>query len=150
MQEEHSGKQPGIFLVDDDERIRRSLEFYFRRKKVPFFSFASAEEALEYFRNNRPELLLIDYRLPGLNGLELVRELNGFYPGCMKILITGYGNLDIAEEAMRLGVHDLIQKPFNTATIQSAVKALKGRAQQGLQGFWVDGKKVEESQEWGN
>ncbi len=101
---------------------------------------------MAYFRTTRPELLLTDYRLPGLNGLELVRELNGIYPGCMKILITGHGNLDIAAEAMRLGVHDLIQKPFNAETIQSAVKTLKERARQDLRGFWVDGKKVEESQ----
>jgi signal transduction histidine kinase len=138
---------PRIFLVDDDECIRRSLGFYFRRKKVPFFSFATAEEALEQVREQRAELIITDYNLPGLNGLELIQELNAIDPGFMKILITAYGNMDIAVEAMRLGVHDMIRKPFNTETIESAINALTQKVRQGSGGIYVDGRRLEESRE---
>jgi signal transduction histidine kinase len=134
-----------IFLVDDDESIRRSLEFCFRRRKVPFFSFGTAEEALRQIRERKASLIITDYSLPGLNGLQFVRELNGLDPGLLKILITAYGNLDIAIEAMRLGVHDFIQKPFNTETIESSIHALIERAKHGSSGVFVNGRSLAES-----
>ncbi len=135
-----------IILVDDDESIRRSLEFCFRRKKIPFRSFETAEEALKHIRNlEAASIVISDYRLPGLNGLQLFEELNGIDPSLWKILITAHGNLDVAVEAMRLGVHDFIQKPFNSRTIEMAIHALIKRMKHDSNGIFVDGRSLNES-----
>lgn len=113
-----------IVLVDDDESIRHSLTFYFRKKNVALFSFATAEEALQHMQKNHSDLVITDYRLPGMNGLQLLNVLNLLHCEVGKILITGYGNSDVAVDAMELGVHDFIQKPFSARTIAAAVQKL--------------------------
>lgn len=118
-----------IILVDDDDSIRSGLSYSFGKKKVPLVTFATAEHALDYLGNHEADLIITDFSLPGLNGLQFIRELNSLKPDIGKILITAYASLDMAVEAIKLGVHDFIQKPLKTETIESAIEAVMTRLQ---------------------
>jgi two-component system, NtrC family, C4-dicarboxylate transport response regulator DctD len=119
-----------IILVDDDDSIRSGLSFAFSKKRVPMEAFATAELALDYLDKHDADLVITDFSLPGLNGLEFIRTLNGLQPDLGKILITGHATLDMAVEAIKLGVHVFIEKPLRTNTIESAIE----RAMTGFQG----------------
>lgn len=139
----HLMQELKMLLIDDDDSIRTSLNFYFGKKGVSFKSFATAELALDYLGESDADLVITDYLLPGLNGLEFIRRLNGFKPNIMKILITAYGNLDIAMEAVELGIYDFIRKPFNTKTIETAILALMKRDAGETNRFFLDGRRME-------
>jgi DNA-binding response OmpR family regulator len=136
-----------IILVDDDESIRHSLEFYFRRKGVSLVSFGTAEEALQRVQEHEAGLVITDYRLPGLNGLQFVQELNGIDPQLLKILITAYGTLDVVTQAMRLGIHDFIQKPFNAEAMESAICTLIQRRKDGSDGVFLNGCRLDQTED---
>jgi DNA-binding NtrC family response regulator len=118
-----------IVLVDDDDSIRSGLSFVFGKKRVPLEAFATAEQALDYLGDHEADLVITDFSLPGLNGLELFKALNSLKPGMGKILITAYASLDMAVQAIKLGVHDFVQKPFKTHTVESAIESVMTRIQ---------------------
>ncbi len=131
-----------MLLVDDDDSIRTSLGFYFRKKKIPCVPFASAEQALDYLSSHEADLVITDYSLPGLNGLEFIAELQRIQPDIGKILITAYGNFDIAVQGIKLGVHGFIQKPFNTKAVESAIETVMRRLKRETHGLYVNGRRV--------
>ncbi|MEN6438478.1 MAG: response regulator [Syntrophobacter sp.] len=116
-----------LVLVDDDDSIRAALNYHFRKKKVAMISFGSGEEALDHLRQFHADIVITDYYLPGINGMQFIRELNNIRPGVIKILMTAYGTLDIAVEAIRAGVHDFIRKPFNTETLELTILSVMRR-----------------------
>ncbi len=116
-------------LVDDDESIRSGLTFYFGKKKMPLETFVSAEHALDYLGRQDADIVIVDFCLPGIDGLQFIRELNSLKPDVGKILVTAYASLDMAVEAIKLGVHDFIQKPFQTGTIELAIEAVLRKLQ---------------------
>ena len=81
----------------------------------------TAEEALEELKHQTYDIIITDYRLPGINGLEFLKHLRSKNIGTMNILITAYGDDDVISEARRLGVQDIINKPFNSEDIETSL-----------------------------
>jgi len=104
--------QPIVFVVDDDESVRESLQYLLRSVGLECQAFASAAEFLGIYDRAQPGCLVLDVRMPGLSGPELQRLLNLRGAIIPVIFITGHGDISMAVDAMQQGASDFLQKPF--------------------------------------
>lgn len=104
-------------LIDDNEFIRNSMEIAFRQKGYPLRTAATAEEGLEKIAVENFDIVISDYRLPGINGLTFLRHAGGSRPDMIKILISAGGDHATVAAAYAIGVHDYLQKPFTLNTL---------------------------------
>ena len=123
-------KSMEILLVDDDEWIRDSLSLFFESEGCHLTALETAEEGMEAIKKQAYDILVTDYRLPGMDGLEFLRHIQDTQPHIMTVLITAYKSEDVVSEAVKLGIQDFIEKPFTTKTIEeSLTRLLKKREQ---------------------
>jgi DNA-binding NtrC family response regulator len=111
-----------IFIVDDEAVIRDLLSRYLRAGGYEVHAAADAQEGLALFKQVRPHLMLLDIRMPGMDGLEVLRRVREADKTVAVVMITGNMDLPVAQEAMRLGACDYITKPFDMAYLNSVVK----------------------------
>jgi two-component system response regulator FixJ len=124
-----SGK-PVIHVIDDDEAVRDSLSFLLESADFSVKAYDSAVAFLESVPDVAPGCVITDVRMPEMSGLELVRRLKELGVNLPVIVITGHGDVPLAVEAMKAGVVDFIEKPFNDEAILAALKiALSGEAE---------------------
>jgi FixJ family two-component response regulator len=117
---------PIVFIVDDDVSVRESLELLVRNEKWKPETFASAQEFLNHPRTLVPSCLVLDLSLPGLNGLDLQKQLVAERIEMPIIFITGYGDVPKSVQAMKAGALEFLTKPFdNNALISAIRKALE-------------------------
>jgi len=117
-------KNMKILLIDDDKWIRDSLTLFFEAEGCDIMAVETAEEAMGALKNQDYEIMIGDYRLPGMDGLEFFKRVQESHPHAMKILITAYGNVDVVSEAMKIGIHDFIEKPFTSEMIEESLSGL--------------------------
>lgn len=117
-----STAKPTILIADDDDSLRRVLEFQLREEAYEVLAAANGLEALELFTQHEVACLITDLRMPGLSGLELVRRVSAIARETPAIVITAYGDVETAVEAMRVGAFDYITKPFNRDQILMTVE----------------------------
>ncbi|AQR74856.1 response regulator FixJ [Sphingomonas sp. LM7] len=115
--------EPVVFVIDDDEGARHSLEFLIDVAGLRVRSFASADAFLEARLPLDHACVITDVRMPGMNGVELVTELKRRGASVPVIVITGHADVPLAIQAMRAGVADFIEKPFDDDTILAAIRA---------------------------
>ncbi len=114
-----------VILVEDDPKIRANLLFQLRDEGFAPRAFENAEAALcelEPANKPLPELLLIDVRLPGISGVELVRKLVAADRLPPTVIISGEASISETVEALKLGVHDLIEKPFSKQRLMRSIR----------------------------
>ena len=117
---------PSVFIVDDDVSVRESLELLVRSENWTPQTFASAQEFLDHSRTPVPSCLVLDLSLPGLNGLELQKQLAAQNIDMPIIFITGYGDVPKSVQAMKAGALEFLTKPLdNDALIGAIRKALE-------------------------
>lgn len=111
-----------VYIIDDDEGIRRSLTFLLRTAGIASRAYENALAFLADADDLAPGCIVTDVRMPGMDGLELVRRLkeNNFrHPA---IVMTGHGDIPLAVEAMKAGAVDFIEKPFKDEVLLGAVR----------------------------
>ncbi len=113
-----------ILLVDDDELIRDSLSLAFTNRGCHLLAHESAEDALQTLRKEQFDIIISDFKLPGIDGLKFFKSAIIDSPDSINILITAYREKGIVSEAFRSGVHDFIEKPFSPRKLISAVHHL--------------------------
>jgi DNA-binding NtrC family response regulator len=109
-----------ILVVDDEVGPRESLRMILK----PLYEVHTAsggEEALRFIQNKDIDVVTLDLKMPGLSGIEILKEIKKLKPDMEVIVITGYGTLNNAQEAIRFGAGDFISKPFNVPDIISIV-----------------------------
>jgi len=114
-------KNMKILLVDDDEWIRDSMSFFFEAEGCNLLTFETAEEAIEAVKQQSYDIVISDYKLPGMDGLEFLRRVKEKQPNAFEILITAYANREICEEAKMVGVRDIIPKPFTSEDVETSL-----------------------------
>lgn len=102
-----------ILVVDDEHLIRWSLEQNLKKQGYEICTAGTGEDALRLTREEQPDLVLLDYHLPGINGLEVLRRIKELDEEIQVIMVTAQGGLETAVNAMRNGAYDYINKPFN-------------------------------------
>ena len=112
-----SEASPSILLVDDDAVFVERLARAFRDRGYDVRTARDCDAAVLLARDESPELSVIDLRMPGRSGLELVRELTAIDPATKVVVLTGYGSIATAVEAIRLGAWDYLPKPADVDDI---------------------------------
>ena len=112
-----------IALVDDDAAVLDSLRLYFLRQEIDTAVFSEAGVFLGAVREGaRFDCVVSDVRMPGLDGLDLVRRLKADNISAPIILITGHGDIDMAVAAIKIGAFDFIEKPFDEARLLTSIR----------------------------
>ncbi|MFO1015909.1 MAG: response regulator FixJ [Caulobacteraceae bacterium] len=126
--------EPTIHLIDDDEAVRVSLAFILEMNDFKSKVYASAQEFLDVADGLTDGCVVTDVRMPEMSGLELVRRLKERGSRLPVIVMTGHGDVPLAVEAMRAGVIDFIEKPFEDHVLLGAIRrALDARAEEDVQ-----------------
>lgn len=110
-----------IMVVDDELSVRSSLEDILRLEGYDVQAVESGEAALSLLRNDHFDIILLDLKMPGIDGIEVLHVINRLSPNTGVILLTGHGSLESAIEALRLGADDYILKPASSGEILSSV-----------------------------
>ena len=111
-----------LLLVDDDEVFLRPLHRTLEVAGYEVLPVQSGEEALETLKREDVDVVLTDRRLPGLDGVTLVRQLKADHPDLAVVVMTAYGTIESAVEAMRLGAEDYLVKPFEVAEMLLVIR----------------------------
>ncbi len=118
-----------ILIVDDEKAVRESLEELLILEDYQVESAASGEKALEILGEKDIDLLLLDIKMPGVDGVEVMKQTKKYHPETKVIVITGHGSLESAIEAIRSGAEDYLLKPYDTGDILASIgKALSEKA----------------------
>jgi CheY-like chemotaxis protein len=120
-------KHMRILLVDDDEFVRDSLSLMFESRGCSLCVVETAEEAMTVLAGQAYDLVITDYKLPGMDGMEFCRWIRKNNPCCMKILITAYGSRAARNEAIGAGIDEFIEKPITSKAIETSLERLFNR-----------------------
>ena len=123
-----------VHLVDDDEAIRRSAGFMLKTSGFQVRTYASGLELLKDARELAPGCILLDVRMPEMDGLQVQAALKERGIGFPVIVMTGHGDVGVAVQAMKAGAVDFIEKPFEKAVMLSAIEEGFARIEQAGRG----------------
>jgi DNA-binding response OmpR family regulator len=127
-----------ILVVDDEKNIRLTLSQALETLGMPVQTAGDGEEALQKLQDSDFSLVLLDLKLPGMDGLEVLRRIRESRPKTRVIMITAHGTIAYAVEAMKLGAVDFLRKPFSPSEIRRLVSQVLERQDQegeGLPGY---------------
>jgi len=116
-----------LLIIDDEPQIRRILPKLIAKFDCEVNSAESAEQGLNLIDQQNFDLILLDLRLPGRSGLEIIKEIKQKNPSTCLVVITAYGSVEVAIQAMKLGADDFLQKPFDTEQIRMIVRQVLER-----------------------
>lgn len=117
-------KNMNILLVDDDEWIRDSLSIYFESEDCRISAHETAERALAELDHREFDVIITDYKLPGMDGITFLEKVKKSHPNAFKIMITAYASEVDVRRAKQAGAQDLIPKPFTSKTIEACLTRL--------------------------
>jgi DNA-binding NtrC family response regulator len=113
-----------ILLIDDDEWIRDSLCLLFEAEGCELLALETAEEGLKALHHQKYDIIISDYKLPGMDGLEFLKQVQISHPNAVRIMITAYINESLVSEGKKIGVQDFIAKPFTSEILQASLARL--------------------------
>lgn len=117
-----SARRPVLLLVDDEAAILAAIRRSLRREPLEILTAGNAGDALRTLDRQRVDVVLTDHQMPGMTGLELLREVAARWPETRRLLITGWpGDLD-ERELERLGVRALIVKPWDAEELRAEIR----------------------------
>ncbi len=117
-----------ILIVDDEEGIRESLSGIFEDEGYDVLTAGSGEEALKLLKEQSPDLILLDIWLPGIDGIQTLKEIKDIKADLPVIMISGHGNIELAVKATRSGAYDFLEKPLSLERVLlAATRALEKR-----------------------
>ena len=114
-----------VLLVDDDPNIRDSMRLFFEAEGCQYTSVESAERALEDLASESYDLIISDYKLPGMDGLEFLGRVRESHPKAAKIFITAYGGPGLFSQAEQLGVSGCIEKPLTPEKVETCLARIR-------------------------
>jgi two-component system response regulator RegA len=122
--------RPGIVVLDDDQAFRKRLCRAFRDRGCEAHEASTKEECLHLATSVSPDLVLLDLKMPNLSGLDLIQDIKKVDPTITVIMLTGYGSIPTAMQALKLGADHYLAKPADAEQILEAYVALSTDATQ--------------------
>ncbi len=110
-----------VLVCDDEEGVRESLKLILGEDYSLSFA-VNGEEAVEHVKRHDPDLVIMDIKMPKMNGLEALSQIKKLKPQVRVMMITGYESDDVAAQAMRLGADDYLTKPFDRETVRAKMQ----------------------------
>ena len=117
-------KDKSVLIVDDEKSIRLTLAMALEKLEVPVDQAENGKEALSMLAEKPYSLMLLDLRMPGIDGMEVLRRVSEVRPEVKVVIISAYGTVETAVEAMKLGAVDFLEKPFNAEDVRQLVATL--------------------------
>lgn len=102
-----------VLLVDDEEEFLETLVKRLTKRKLKVSGVTSGEKALQVLGNDKFDVVVLDVKMPGMDGLETLREIKKQYPLVEVIMLTGHANMEVAIQGMELGAFDYLMKPMD-------------------------------------
>jgi two-component system response regulator RegA len=124
---------PSILLVDDDEVLRERLATAIRARGYEVRTAGNADEAMREITRESPEMAVLDLRMPGGSGIEILRELKRQDPSTRVLMLTGYGSISTAVEAVREGAVGYLPKPADADEILAALSGTNTAKEKGIE-----------------
>jgi DNA-binding NtrC family response regulator len=116
-------KELKVLLVDDEEEFVKALAERLQIRELDSDTVLDGEQALSFVKDKQePDVMVLDLRMPGIDGMEVLRQIKKAYPEIEVIVLTGHGTEKDEEEARRLGAYDYLEKPVNIDTLATKVK----------------------------
>ncbi len=122
--------RPQVLIVEDEHRLRDLLLDVIPSMGCTATAAKSAEEALRIIQSDPPDVIVLDLQLPGMGGMELFSRVRQQWPDTQMIIVTGFGDLESARQAIRLDVVDFVTKPFHLTDIELALNKARKRMSQ--------------------
>jgi len=120
-------KGRSVLIVDDEKNILLTLSQSLEVLQLETDTATNGEEALAKLKEKEFGLILLDIRMPGMDGMEVLRQVREIRPDIRIIMISAYGTIEVAVEAMKLGAVDFIQKPFSPEEVRALVSRVLDR-----------------------
>jgi two-component system response regulator AtoC len=117
-----------VLIVDDEAVLAKNMAVYLQRQGFDVQCAGSAEEGLERLASFRPDAVVLDFNLPGIDGLQMLARLRALEPGLAVIMITGHGSVELAVDAMKAGALDFLTKPVPLARLRLLLERAAGAA----------------------
>ncbi len=118
-----------IMVIDDEKIVGEMAKISLEAEGYEVEAFLDAAPALERLRQQRFDVVVTDYKMKGIDGMEVLRTVRSLYPDTQVIMITAFANLDAAIEALRREVHDFFPKPVKIKELKASIRrALQKRA----------------------
>jgi DNA-binding response OmpR family regulator len=111
-----------ILIIDDEPELLKSISVRLKASGYKVLSACDGVSGINKFKEEPPDLVILDIMMPGLSGLDTLKELKQLKFGVPVIMLTAYGTPQSAIEALRLGAYDHLSKPFNTQTLLEMIK----------------------------
>jgi len=112
---------PKLLIVDDEMDVREFAKNFFQRRKIEVAVSSSGEEALEMLVKEKPDLVLLDVRLGGMDGIEVLSKMREMQDNTQVIMVTGVNEKETSDKAKELGVVDYIHKPLKLDELEEVV-----------------------------
>jgi DNA-binding NtrC family response regulator len=112
-----------VLLVDDEEEFVQSLAERLSMRELGSETAFDGEHALAFVRQEKPDVMVLDLKMPGIDGMEVLRQVKKVYPEIQVIMLTGHGTKQHEDEARRLGAFDYMEKPVDIEMLVSSMKA---------------------------
>ncbi|MEO1881364.1 MAG: sigma-54 dependent transcriptional regulator [Methylococcales bacterium] len=120
---------PKVLLVEDSASLALVYTDYLRHEKIQLHYCSQGVEAITFIENNLPEVIFLDLKLPGMNGMDILKYVHEQKLPCTVVIITAHGSVNVALDAMRYGAFDFIEKPFTAKRLLLTLRnALNSRA----------------------
>jgi len=116
-----------ILIIDDEEGIRKVLALSLATDGYDVVTAAVGEEGIEIFNRESPPIVLTDIKMPGMDGIEVLKQIKGLNPDAEVIMITGHGDMDLAIDALKLDASDFLNKPIKDEALSVALKRAEQR-----------------------
>lgn len=113
-----------ILVIDDEDSFRQTIKLCLEDNGAEILTAANGEEGLSLFNSESPDLVITDYKMPQIDGMEVIRRLKKINTNVPIIMLTAYDDVVNTIEAMRLGAHDFILKPFNVNSLKTLIKGI--------------------------
>jgi len=111
-----------ILVIDDEPEILRTIKLYLELEGYEVLAANNGQKGIEVFRQQKPPLVITDVKMPGMSGIEVLKEIKEITDGAEVIVVTGHGDMEISIEALRLDASDFIAKPVNIEHLLLSVK----------------------------
>ncbi|MFC1671584.1 response regulator [Planctomycetota bacterium] len=122
--------RPMVLVIDDEESMREGCRQILEEEGYRTTVARDGKRGVQIAERMNPGVVLVDLRMPGMDGMAVLGKIRGIVPGAACIVITGYGTIDSAVEAMKVGACDYLCKPFDDARLLQAVESGFGRGSQ--------------------
>jgi DNA-binding response OmpR family regulator len=119
-----------VLLVDDEETFVQTLSERLKMRDLKNDTVYDGEQAIEFVDENEPDVMVLDLKMPGIDGMEVLRRVKKKYPNIQVIILTGHGTDRDEEESRRIGVYDYLKKPVE---IEELVDRIKGAYKEKIQ-----------------